>query len=937
MINGTKPSRQRPTDFRLAARTGAHHDRRPSARWMRIWAVVGILLVASGLRAAAVHIRWSPARPSWEDRIRIAIEGASQGGVLHWGVNARDRLWEQAIPAHRPPGSSTDGLATRTPLSGPDDEGRYFVTLGPFNHPEQLVRSVDFAIQWSDGTWDNNDGADYHIAVGPQRITIAPEQPTVNDPITVTVHNSRPGGMLHWGVNDIQGQWQPPHKVYWPAGTVRFEDGQSVDTPLPPPNEAGESVMQLGPFNQAQQVVRSLHMVVHWGSDWDTDFGRNYNTTLAADTHPSAPTVTFRAPAEGAVAQVALPVTVEVERANRVELWVDGTETTTLDAEPYAFRLPTAELQPGPHVLVARVESQGRAALDERTFWIVPEYEREPLPENAGQGATVHEDGTVTFALYAPEKHFVALIGDFNDWNPNGDLMKLSPDGTWWLRRAVPPGTHRYQFLIDGVTRLADPYARDIEWKDETGAETYRPEAAKAVLEEKGEPYAWQHPDYRRPPANAMLIYEFYIEDLCPGQGFTGVVAKLDYIRDLGANAIEPLPFNEFPGDTSWGYNPSFHFAAESTYGTPRELKRLIDAAHARGLAVIMDMVLNHMDANSALFQLYGQDYDASPYFRLFLGENWGFPDLDQRSDAFKRYTRDVIAYWLQEYRIDGYRYDATRWVEWQGYNDWGASWFAYVGRQAKPDSLHIAEHLPTDPALMNNTEMDAGWHAHYRWRLREMLERAELNGAELQRILDGRRVGFQNSFQRVVYSESHDEERVLRELLKHGYDFDEALRRAETALALTLTTPGIAMIYSGQEWGEYTPRIVGPNPLQWHQLELAPFARLHERVRRLCHLRTSHPALLADNLTLFLNDEHRGVAAYRRSTGNGVVVVAVNFSRNPQDVSLPLPHGEATWRNVMADRPIEAAGDQPYRTTLEAGGCVVLQTGGPTTASHDE
>ena len=128
-----------------------------------------------------------------------------------------------------------------------------------------------------------------------------------------------------------------------------------------------------------------------------------------------------------------------------------------------------------------------------------------------------------------------------------------------------------------------------------------------------------------------------------------------------------------------------------------------------------MDMVFNHMDYSSPLYQLYGLDYDASPYFHRFLGENWGFPDLRQDSPAFKRYVADMLRGWVEEYHVDGFRYDATRWVGWKGYNEWGAGWFAYAAKQADSNSWQIAEHLPADPDLQSRTEMDTGWHDYFR------------------------------------------------------------------------------------------------------------------------------------------------------------------------------------------------------------------------------
>ncbi len=867
----------------------------------RSHALALLLLLAAAAPLAAVEVSFRPAAPTFADAIDVELRGCAQGGVLHWGVNARGNQWQKAPAEYRPAGSVEDGLATRTPLEGPDTDGVCRVTLGPFDRTNQPVSSVDFAVQWSDGTWDTAGGKDYHIPISAARIGVAPERPTINDGLTVTVHRSRVAGQLRWGVNAARGVWQPPHAIYRPPGTAMADDGVAVDSPLPPPDASGDSVITLGPFTRPEQVVTSLHMAVHWGTEWDTDSGRNYNVPVAPDA--GWPRVVFYTPFAGEELRTTAVIRVGAIGADVVSLRLDDQPALSRRERPFRWVLPLGELPPGRHTLTARAESGGRVGLRQISFWRVPPFREEPLPEGAKLGATENTDGSVTFALFAPGKHFVLLIGDFNNWNPESDLMNRAPDGTWWIRRKLDAGRHTYQYLIEGEKRLADPYSRDVDWTNEAGEETYRPELARSVITVGSPPFAWSDPSFRRPPLENLLIYELAIDDFCPGEGFTGVIARLDYIRDLGVNAIEPLPFTEFPGAWSWGYNPAFHFAPESTYGTPEELKRLVNEAHRRGLAVIFDTVLNHMDVNSALFQLYGEDYDASPYFHLFLGDNWGFPDLDQPSEPFKRYAADVLRFWIEEYHIDGFRYDATRWVGWQGYNDWGAGWFAYAAKQAGSNTYQIAEHLPADPELQVRTEMDAGWHDYYRWRVREMIRNAELDRDELQKLMEPRRIGFGSAFERLVYIESHDEERFLRDLEQAGYSEDEAIRRDVLALTLTLTAPGPAMVYAGEEFGETSQKVLARNPLRWDRINRPAYRRLLESFRALARLRTTHPALRTESIAWPANSLPDGVAVYERTASNAAVVVAANFGRTEQPAVVTL--GPGTWADVLASAQV--------------------------------
>jgi 1,4-alpha-glucan branching enzyme len=903
-------------------------------------ALLGCLsLLVQVCAAEDVVVRYAPLYPSLHDRIRIEIHGCTQGGTLHWGVNAVGGQWEEAIPEYRPAGSVMEGKATRTELEGPDSNGVCRIALGPFDNTNQLIRALNFALQWKDGTWSNKDEKNFNVPVSFGRITVEPERPTINDRIVVKVHRSGPGGQLRWGVNAENDLWLPPSKLYWPDGTVPARDGLAVDTPISRPDASNVSTVVLGPFRRAEQVVRTLHMAVHWGDVWDTDASRNYNVEITFDHGTNAPHVEIRSPADGEVVVDAPQVQLQADRAERVEMWLNGKSIATVSETPFELKVPFQQLKYGRHQLTARAQGGDQVDLQEIYFWKLPPHRLEAIPPGTPWGATDHGDGTVTFALHAPGKRFVSVVGDFNGWDRFGDMMNASPDGTWWIRRPVSNGVWQYQYLVEGRQFLADPYARDVSWKDERGVEGYQPWDARAVVRVGQPAFTWTATNYVRPPLENLIVYEFHIDDLCPGQGFTGVIAKLDYIKGLGCNALGPMPWTEFAMDHSWGYNPSFHFAPESSYGTPDDLKRLIDEAHRRGLAVIMDAVFNHMDRNSALYQLYGRDYEGSPYFRLFQGENWGFPDLEQTSRAVKRYMADCITMWLQEYRVDGIRYDATRFVEWQGYNDWGASWFAYAGKQADSNSYMIAEHMPSDPDFINQTEMDTTWHDYFRWGLRGMVEEARLDRDEFERILDPRRIGFTNAFQRMAYTESHDEERVMRELKRRGFPEAEARRRAEMALALTLTAPGAAMIYAGQEFGEDTPKVVGANPLNWKRTEgwWGRGARdLRGAAQALLQLRANHPALRTGDITVLRDGLPADVAVYTRSTGEAGVVVAANFGRRSQRVAVPLPHGGA-WRNVVSQEEFRPGRDGRASMLLAPGQALVLSHDGEAPAENQE
>lgn len=881
-----------------------------------------------GTATAEFEVLHEPLHPSVDDVIQIEIHGAPQGGTLHWGVNAVGTTWEQAIPAYRPDGSAVAGIATRTRLQGPDENGVYRIALGPFNNTNQLIRALNFAIQWDDGTWSNKDEKNFNLPISFGRISVTPERPTINDRILVQVRRSRAGGQLRWGINAENDMWQPPANLYWPRGTVAAKDGLAVDSPLSKPDRNGISTTVLGPFNRSEQVVHTLHMAVHWGDDWDTDAGRNYNIVISFDTGTNAPSVRIVSPLNDEAVVDAPNVELLADRADQVELRLNDRVVASVAESPLELKLPFQQLGYGRHQLTARAERNGLVGMQQLYFWKLPAHRVESIPPGTAWGATDNNDGTVTFALHAPGKRFVSVMGDFNGWDPFADMMNYSPDGTWWLTRAVSNGVWQFQYVIEGRRFLADPYSPDVEWKDERGQEGYQPWDARTVLRVGQPEFTWTATNYARPALDQLVIYELHIDDMLPGGGFTGLISKLDYIRDLGFNAIEPLPWTEFASDHSWGYNPSFHFAPESSYGSPDDLKRLIDEAHKRGIAVIMDAVLNHMDRSAPLFQLYGHDYSASPFFRQFSGENWGFPDIDQRSRATKRYMQDVITHWLQEYRVDGIRYDATRFVEWEGYNEWGASWFAFAAHQADPSSYQIAEHIPSDPDFINSTEMDTTWGDHFRWNMRHMIEDARLDREVFAGLMIPSKRGFTNALQRIAYTESHDEERVMHELKARNYPSVERRRRAELAYALTLIAPGPAMIYAGQEIGEDTPKRVGSNPIQWKRTKGAlngENRNLLQTARTLTRLRATHSALRGEWVNIHENMPDDVVVVDR--TGNeGSVLLAGNLGRANRRVTFTLPHS-GPWRSALKGRALQTRGNESA-LTLAPGEVAVFVAG---------
>jgi 1,4-alpha-glucan branching enzyme len=184
-------------------------------------------------------------------------------------------------------------------------------------------------------------------------------------------------------------------------------------------------------------------------------------------------------------------------------------------------------------------------------------------PPDTPNGARDRGDGTVIFALWAPWKQSVALVGDFNGWDTTADPMAVDESGLWWIEKQLGPGTYAYQFVIDGETFIGDPYARALRWAEGSPQ-------PHALVEIGAKPYEWDDGGFGIKPLNQLVIYELHVGDFSPEGTFAGIIPRLDYLAGLGVDAIELMPIQEFPGDRSWGYNPAYFFTPEWPTGAPR-------------------------------------------------------------------------------------------------------------------------------------------------------------------------------------------------------------------------------------------------------------------------------------------------------------------------------------------------------------------------------
>ena len=397
---------------------------------------------------------------------------------------------------------------------------------------------------------------------------------------------------------------------------------------------------------------------------------------------------------------------------------------------------------------------------------------RERLP---GMGAVPHADGT-TFRVWAPNADKVSVIGTFNDWDETGVPLQHEEDGYWAANvPSAKPGDEYKYVIVHGEMKLSrlDPYAREV-----TNS------VGNSVIHNPD--FDWGNDEtFQIAPWNELVIYEMHLGTFhdepggTPGD-FHSAIEKLPYLQKLGINAVQLMPPMEFAGGFSWGYNTALPFATESDYGGPQAFKQFVKAAHAQGIAVILDVVYNHFGPSDLeLWQFDGWSENERGGIYFYNDERAATPWGDTRPDygrpEVRQYLRDNALMWLQEYHVDGLRWDATAYIRNVHGNDHspaselpdGWSLMQWINEEIQaqaPEKITIAEDLQNNEWLVKETGAGGAgfgsqWDSQFVHSVREAIitnddEFRDLDAVctALAHTYDG------DAFKRVVYTESHDE-----------------------------------------------------------------------------------------------------------------------------------------------------------------------------------
>lgn len=526
----------------------------------------------------------------------------------------------------------------------------------------------------------------------------------------------------------------------------------------------------------------------------------------------------------------------------------------------------------------------------------------------------------IGFQLFAPYNKGVALVGCFSDWQEIP--MEKDEDGYFRTQVELEDGVYQYKFRVqskswffepDQWVDVNDPYATDID--NPTQNCVARIKDGERIVDT----YVWQHDDKSLPPDHELVIYEMHVGDFSGGENdpyprgnYKHVVEKLDYLCELGINAIELMPVKEYPGDHSWGYNPRYFFATESSYGSTADLKHLIDECHGRGIRIIMDGIYNHSESESPLTQI---DHDYWYHHQpRDPDNNWGpefnYEFYDENFDTYpaRKFIGDSVRFWISEYHLDGIRYDAARQIANYDFMHWIVN-EAHKTAGSKP-FYNVAEHIPESPSITNvDGPMDGCWHDSFYHCIVEHVCGDAFDLERLKEVIDCKRQGFLGATNVVNYLTNHDHQRLMVELANREIFDEAAFKRIRLGVALLMTAVGVPLVWMGAEFADYHPLTIESAKIDWNLLENGNNKSLFEYYKGLIGLRKSNHALYTDNIDFFHENPEAKVLAYTRWNDEGSrVVVIANFSdqflAGYQVSNFP---ESGTWHEWTGDYDLEA------------------------------
>ncbi|PWB24916.1 alpha-amylase family glycosyl hydrolase [Flavobacterium sp. HTF] len=491
-----------------------------------------------------------------------------------------------------------------------------------------------------------------------------------------------------------------------------------------------------------------------------------------------------------------------------------------------------------------------------------PNTVSETMPTGLVDGINYNStDATkATLVLDAPLKDFVYVAGSFNNWQPTSAYaMKKDPTtGKFWLELngLVSGVNNTYQYWVVDATPLAnspamvktaDPYSTLVlsPYDDADIPSTSYPNLPAypagqnfevTVLKTGQTPYNWQVSNFTKPEKEKLVVYEVLVRDFDAAKNYQSLIDKIDYFKNLKINAIELMPVMEFEGNESWGYNTSFHMALDKFYGTSDKLKELIDLCHQNGIAVILDVALNHAFGRNPMVRMWMNDPDGdgfgsptaeNPYFNTTAKHTYSVgEDFNHQSLKTQNYVERVVKQWIEEYKIDGFRWDLTK-----GFTQACTDSDEPCTNKYQQDRVDILKKYadyswsldPTHYTIFEHLGTDGEEKEWANYKISETPSKGIMMWGKMTDPYNELSMGYASNISRMAsashgftanrlmgYAESHDEERLMYKNVQYGASsgsynvktLNTALSRMSAIGAVSLLVPGPKMIWHFGELG---------------------------------------------------------------------------------------------------------------------------------------
>ncbi len=673
--------------------------------------------------------------------------------------------------------------------------------------------------------------------------------------------------------------------------------------------------------------------------------------------------VAIISPANGTILQVGESCDVTVNQKSATNLMLYKNDEVVAEGADAQIVYKYSPSQPEDVVFRAVATDGANTVEDSVTVAVLGETESAPRPANVKDGVNI-EGSSATFVLYAPGKKSVILLGDFNNYAPaNEYMMKRDGDYFWTTVDGLQTDEeYGYQYLVDGSVKVGDPYATKIldPWNDKwidasvyPNLKAYPAEYTTdivSVFELNPTEYVWNVTDFDRPAVNSLAVYELLLRDFTLDSSVDAALAKLDYLEELGINAIELMPIQEFDGNDSWGYNPCFYFAADKAYGTEEAYKRFIDECHKRGIAVILDVVFNHATGQFPWAKMW---WDSSknctaannPFFNVTAPHNFSvYHDFKHLYPKTRQYFKEVLQYWLEEYKIDGFRFDLTKGLVQNpgNYDAWGYSAeridilkdYANAIRAVEQDAYVIFEHFcdASEETELYNSVGALCWNNNAMGGYMESV--MGWTGSGKSNFADFKK-GRMNNI------ETHDEERIGYKAKTYGQTWVKGnmavtSKRTQAVYAFHFLTPYPKMMWQFGELGydfsinSNENGVVGSGdeyrthrkPVRWDYFNDADRKAIYTALSKVLNFRKEREDIYGqDNVKVHTWKVGDGDMGGKVLVMDNVIMVA-NFNNSQSSTTVNVPVA-GKWRNLMTDEEMSLNGT--YTANLAAHDYIIL------------